>query len=262
MDHFGEGFELGARGQLQAVAGAIHGLDEAGFARIRFELGAQVANVDADRFDVVIGLVAPNLLEDEGRGHCLAMALQQAVQQFKFQVGEPHRLLEPDRLKAFGHQGEAAVVEDFVVLAGNGGPHAAAQQGLHPHQQLLEVKGLGEVVIGAGIEAAHLVLDASQGCEHQDRDLGGALIPAQPLAEGEAIDVGQHQIQQDQVRAVLQGQGLALDAVGGALDLKTAVLQVAGHQVQHVAVVFDQQDAGLHGVKGGLRRSDKRFRNE
>ena len=38
-----------------------------------------------------------------------------------------------------------------------------------------------------------------------------------------------------------------LDAILGALHVEAAVLQVAGHQLAHVAVVFNQQDAGLHG---------------
>ena len=133
------------------------------------------------------------------------MALQQTVQQLKFQVGEPHRGVKPDRLKPFRHQGEAAVAEDFAVLAGGRGVLAASQQGLDPHHQLLQVEGLGQVVVGAGVEAAHLVFDAAQGGEHQDRDLGGALIAAQALAKGEPIHPGQHQVQQDQVWAVLEG---------------------------------------------------------
>ena len=162
-------------------------------------------------------------------------------------MGQSHRFVEPDRLKALRHQGDAAVAEDFVVLGGEGGMVAAAQQRLNPHHQLLEIEGLGQVVVGAGVEAAHLVLGAAQGGEHQDRDARGPLVAPQPLAEGEAIHLGQHQIQQDQVGAVLKGQGLALDAVIGAVHLKATMLQVARHQVAHVAVVFDQQDAGLHG---------------
>jgi len=39
---------------------------------------------------------------------------------------------------------------------------------------------------------------------------------------------------------------LPLDAVFSALHIKAAVLEVAGHKLTHVAVVFNQQDAGLH----------------
>ena len=135
-----------------------------------------MAHVHPDGLDVVVRFVAPHLLEDQGRGHGLAVALQQAVQQFEFQVGEAHRLVKPDGFKALRHQGDAAVAEDFVVLGGEGGMVAAAQQRLNPHHQLLEIEGLGEIVVGAGIETAHLVFDAAEGREHQDRNLGRPLI--------------------------------------------------------------------------------------
>ena len=47
----------------------------------------------------------------------------------------------------------------------------------------------------------------------------------------------------------MQGKGLALDAVFGSLYVEAAMLQVACHQLAHVAVVFDQQDARLHGMR-------------
>ena len=137
-----------------------------------------MAHMHPNRFDVVAGFVAPNLHQDQGGCHGLAVPLHQAVQQFEFKVGEPHRLIEPDRLKAFGHQGEAPIAKDFVMFGGQGGPFATSQQSFHSHHQLFEVEGFGEVIVGAGVEAAHLVLGAAQGGEHQDWNLGCAFIPA------------------------------------------------------------------------------------
>ncbi len=136
--------------QLQAVAGAINGLDEARLARVRLELRAQMTHVNADGFDVIVRLVAPDLLENQGGGDGLTVALQQAMEQFEFEVGEADWVVEPDRLKPFGDQGEGAVAEDFVVIArANGGTVTAAKQLLHPCLKLLQIKRLGEVVVGA-----------------------------------------------------------------------------------------------------------------
>jgi len=66
--------EVGAAGELQAVASAIDRFDETGFAGIGLKLGAQVADVHPDGLDVVIGLVAPNLFEDQRRSHGLTVA--------------------------------------------------------------------------------------------------------------------------------------------------------------------------------------------
>jgi len=43
----------------------------------------------------------------------------------------------------------------------------ASQQRPDPRQHLLEMKRLGRLVVGAGIEALHLVAPAVTGCEHQ-----------------------------------------------------------------------------------------------
>ncbi len=120
------------------------------------------------------------------------MALQQAVQQLEFQVGQAHRLVKPDGFKALGDQGDRPKAQDFAVLAGEGGTVTAAQQGLDPCDELLQFKGLGEVIISPGVEAGDFVFGAAKGGEHQDGNLCGAIVAAQALAEGEAIHPRQH----------------------------------------------------------------------
>ena len=71
----------------------------------------------SDRFDVVIGLVSPDFLENQGGSDGLTMTLQQAVQQFEFEVRQAYRSIKPDRFKSFRHQGQWTVTEDFVMVA-------------------------------------------------------------------------------------------------------------------------------------------------
>ena len=106
-----------ARGQLEAIAGSVNGFDEPWFAGIWLEFGAQVADVNTDGFDVVVWFITPHLLEDQRGGNRLTMALQQAMEKFKFKVGKPHRLFKPNRFEAFWHQGDRSEIEYFVVLA-------------------------------------------------------------------------------------------------------------------------------------------------
>ena len=175
------------------------------------------------------------------------------MQQFEFQMGETNWRVKPDGFKPLRDQGERAVAEDFVgVGAADRSPVTAAQQGLHPHLKLFEVKGFGEVVVGSRVEATHLVLGATQGGQHQDWNGRRAVIAAQALTQRQSVHLGQHQIQKDQIRGVLEGQGLALNAVFGALHIKAVVLEVATHELAHVAVVFDQEDAGLHRIAGAV----------
>ena len=119
--------KLASGGKFQAVASSVHRFDEAGLAWIGLEFGAQVTNVNPDGFDVVIRLVSPDLFENQRRGHGLAMTLEETVKEFEFEVGQSNRAVEPDRFEAFRNEGERAVTEDFVVIAGsNGCPVAAA----------------------------------------------------------------------------------------------------------------------------------------
>ena len=208
--------------------------------------------MNPDGFDVVIGLVAPDLLQDQGWCNGLTMTLQQAVEQLKFEVGQANRAVEPNGLEAFGHQGQRAVAENLVVVAGSDRCTVAPpQQGFDAGLKFLEIEGFGQVVVGAGVEATDLVLRSAKGRQHQNRNSCGAVIAPQALTQGQTVDLREHQVEQDQIRCVLQGKGLTLDAVFSTLNVEAAVLEMATDQVAHVAVVFDQQDAGLHRFGGG-----------
>jgi len=73
---------------------------------------------------------------------------------------------------------------------------AAAKQGLDARQELLERKGFGEAVVGAQAQAADLVLGVAQRGEHQHRHV--VAFGAQRLAQLEAAQAGEHQVQQQQ----------------------------------------------------------------
>ena len=136
-----------------------------------------MSDVHANGLDVVIGLVAPHFLEDQRGGHGLPVTLQQAMEQFELQVRESHGLIKPDGFKALGHQGERPVAEDLVVVGGpNRSSVTATQQGFDPHLKFLQVEGFGQVIVGSGIETAHLVFGAAESREHQDRNPSGAVV--------------------------------------------------------------------------------------
>ena len=104
--------------------------------------------MNANRFDVVVGLVSPHFFEDQRGGHGLTVALEQAVEQLEFQVRQAYRAVEPDGFEPLRHQGEWAVAEDLVVIGGaHGCAITPAQQGFDPRLKFLEVEGLGQVVV-------------------------------------------------------------------------------------------------------------------
>ena len=80
------------------------------------------------------------------------------------------------------------------------GARRPAQHGLHPLDQLLDAERLGDVVVAAEPQALDLVLGGVAGGEEDDRDPGaGALVLAQAAGHLEAVEVGEHHVEHDQV---------------------------------------------------------------
>ena len=122
---------------------------------------------------------------------------------------------------------------------------AAPQQGPDPGEQFGEPEGLGDVVVGAGVEAddgVHLV-----GARGQDEDRHGVALGAQPAGDLQAVHAGQPQVEDDQVDAALQSGVERGGAVLAHLDLVTLPAQGAGQRLRDGRVVLGEQYTG-HGV--------------
>ena len=116
---------------------------------------------------------------------------------------------------------------------------AAANQGAKAGEQFFQLERLGQVVVGAEVEAANLVVDGAEGGQHQHMGLEAVAPPV--LQESEAVNLGQHQVEDDGV--VLGGAGLeiALLAVVGHIDGETLFLQTLAEDAGERLVVFDEQ---------------------
>ena len=136
---------------------------------------------------------------------------------------------------------------------------ALGQQVGHPHTQLLGPEGLGEVVVGPGLEACEAAVGRGAGREQHHRDVAGALVGFEAAAQLQAIEVGHHQVAQYKVGQQLGGAGQAGAAVGGA-DEAVISPQAAGQVAPHINVVVDDEHqwarvGGVGGV-GGVGRVD------
>ena len=118
----------------------------------------------------------------------------------------------------------------------------AAEQALDAGQQLGEVERLGDVVVGAELEAVDHVVRLVARREHEDRREVAVL--AQPLADLEAVDLGQADVEQDQVVAPRLRRGQAGAAVAGDVDVVVLAVQVDAEALGEGLLVLDQQDAG------------------
>jgi hypothetical protein len=138
----------------------------------------------------------------------------------------------------------------------------AAQDGADARQQFARLERLGQVVVGAQLQADDPVHGVALGGEHEHRHLRRmALQRADAAAHLQAVHVGQHEVQDHEVG---QGPGVrslqlrqAALAIRAVRDLQARLAQVLAHHLREAGVVFDHQQLGAHGgsVVGGLDRA-------
>nr|WP_305849787.1 hypothetical protein [Phycicoccus sp. HDW14] len=142
---------------------------------------------------------------------------------------------------------------------GLGGVAAATQHGTHPGQQLGGLEGLDDVVVGSAVQARDPGGGFVAGGDDDDRySVAG---PAQAPEELGAVEVGEPEVQQDDVvvvglRADQAARGVA-DPVGGV----RLVLQPAHEGGADHRVVLDEQDPhGRRSLGGGVTSSSPVWR--
>ena len=146
-------------------------------------------------------------------------------------------------------EGEVVVAQLVVAGAGAAGP---AQHRLHPLDQLLDRERLGDVVVDAEAQALDLVGGGVACGQEDDRHpRAGAFVLAQAAGHLEAVEVGQHDVEHDQVGPALLDGGQRLATGRGPLDLEAVVAEGEGDQLGDVLLVVDGQHEGLRAARVG-----------
>ncbi len=108
------------------------------------------------------------------------MGAGQLAQELGLCLGEAHGALAAEQLAAAWIEGAVAEAERPPR-----GGHGPAQDGLDAQQQLLRLEGLGQIVVGAELEALDAVVGQAAGGEDQHRRAARrAGAGAQPAREG------------------------------------------------------------------------------
>ena len=129
---------------------------------------------------------------------------------------------------------------------------AAPGDRLQAGQQLGERERLGEVVVAAGLQAVHAVVDAVPRAEEQHRRGDGGV--AERGDQAEAVEAGQHHVDDGRVVAARARQLETGHAVLGDVDGKALLAQAAGDEPGDAAIVFDDEDPHAGGL--GLAPQD------
>ena len=119
----------------------------------------------------------------------------------------------------------------------------STQQRAKPRQQLRQVEGLDEVVVGADVEAGHAVVHRVARGEHQDRRrVAGASDATTDL---ESVDVGELQVEHDGVGRAQLNRLEGADAVLEQFDVVVLHPQGPSEGATNRGVVVDDRDVGV-----------------
>ena len=105
-------------------------------------------------------------------------------------------------------------------------------------REFLEMVGLGEVIVATGTQTFDAVIHRPQRRQYQHRHLVALL--AQHLHDGEAIDMRQLPVGDDELVLLLGGLEQAIAAIGGDVHGVAAFAQALGQVLGGFGVVFDQ----------------------
>ena len=114
-----------------------------------------------------------------------------------------------------------------------------AQGQLHPRHQFFQRERLDDVVVAAGGQTPHAVGGGRSGGEKQHRRPAARL--AQPAQHLEAVEIGQHHVEHDGVRAFTERQVESGRAGGRPQGAQSGQLQRRCDQVVDVLLVVDHQ---------------------
>ena len=139
-----------------------------------------------------------------------------------------------------------ALVEHEVAEAKHVAGELAAgapQDRLHARDDLRKAERLRHVVVAAGAERLDLVLDAALGGQEEDRGLEPAL--PKPAADLEAVDVGEHPVEHDQVWLEAHHRLERVASVRGFGDVEALVAERGRDGVDDRRLVVDDEDLGV-----------------
>ena len=203
---------------------------------VRVELPTKVGDIAFDDTGVPIEVVLPDVIEDLGlRQHAVGIQ-HQIAQEFEFGRGEINRDRAQEHFVRVLVHAEVSHTNESVILF----VQRATKDGFDAGHDLIQAEGLGDVVIATDGETGDLVLGGVFGGEEEDGT--GVAAGAQALGYTETVDVGQHDVQHNEVGLFLEHRGDGLGAGAYRAHHEACEAQAGREQVPNVGFVIDNKN--------------------
>lgn len=229
----------------EAVSEAVEGVDDAEAGEVGAEFAAEAGDGGVDGAVGDVGVAGIHVVEEAFAGEDVCGVAHEGVEEGEFVAGEGEGDGVDFEAEAVGVEAEGAAGEGEGLGAG------AAEDGEGAGDEFAVVEGFGDVVVGAGLQAADAVVLLAEGGEH-DEGLGG-VEGADAGEEFEAGDAGEAEIEENEIGGMPAVEGEAAGAVGGAVDGPAFFLEEEGDDIGDVGFVLDEQEGDGAGGDGGGR---------
>ncbi len=226
---------VGGGSGAEDIADAAECVDEFEV-EVAVDLGSQAADHDIDDIGLGVEAIVPDVFEDESFGYGAAGVAHEVFQELELTGLE---------LDFFPGAVDGAIDEiEFEVsdLEGGGFGFAvgASDEGLDAGEEFTEGERLDHVVVPAGLEAADAVIDGAFGAEeeHWCADVLGAEV----ADEADAVEFGQHDIDDGGVVGGGGGDGHGVFAVGGMVHGEASLAQAIYDEGGDLRVIFHHEN--------------------
>src|SRR5882762_9487842 len=220
------------------------------------DFATHAPDIDVDNICRGVEMKIPDVLQQHGAGYDAAFVTRQILQKLKLPRQESDILAAPADGPRHQVDREIADMQDGFLDDGV----AAAAKRLDARQQFHERKRLDQIVVAAGTQAPHPVVDFPERTD--DQEGRGDAVVAQLTHHRDAIDVRKHAVDRDH-RIVAGGAAAQrLVAVGGQIHLVTAARELLHELTGGFGVVLNDQNTAVtsrHGLRSPNGMSKKRL---
>ena len=226
----------------ELIAEAADGVDPLRVFGVVFEFLAEPGDVDVDGPGAGGYVVFPDALEELFAADGGAAVLDEVAEELEFAGGERDEVAVADDVGLPEIDLDSTETEAALGRWGRGAD--AAEQDFDASEELGEFEGLGDVIVGAELEADYFIDGEAARGQHEDGEFEALL--AELAADFEAIDAGERNVEQDQIEGLGGG---ALDgklAGGGVIDGVAFGCEPVGQRHRERGLIFHYENSPWH----------------